>query len=428
MPLFTKYELKMYNLLKQLFPICRSITGNGVRETLAILKKEVPELQIYEVPSGTSVFDWTVPKEWNIKDAWVKNSKGEKVIDFQKTNLHVLGYSIPIHQKISKAELLEHIYTIPEQPNLIPYVTSYYKRRWGFCISEIEKNKLDDGEYEVFIDSSLEQGSLSHGEILIPGRSKKEIFLSTYVCHPSMANNELSGPVIAINLAKWIKTIDRNFSYRIIFVPETIGSITYLSRNLQYLKENVIAGYVLTCLGDNNHFSYIESRYGNTLSDKVAKLILKYTDPDYKTYSFLDRGSDERQYCAPGVDLPMCSITRSKYGEYAEYHTSGDNLDFVSEEGLNGSFELFKKIIATIENNKIYTNKVLCEPQMGKRGLYPTISTKKSGLEVRDLMNVLAYIDGTNDLIDLCNITNTSAETCTEIINKLLNGGVIQEK
>ena len=428
MPFFTKYELKMYNLLKQLFPICRSITGNGVRETLAILKKEVPELQIYEVPSRTSVFDWTVPKEWNIKDAWVKNSKGEKVIDFQKTNLHVLGYSIPIHQKISKAELLEHIYTIPEQPNLIPYVTSYYKRRWGFCISEIEKNKLDDGEYEVFIDSSLEQGSLSHGEILIPGRSKKEIFLSTYVCHPSMANNELSGPVIAINLAKWIKTIDRNFSYRIIFVPETIGSITYLSRNLQYLKENVIAGYVLTCLGDNNHFSYIESRYGNTLSDKVAKLILKYTDPDYKTYSFLDRGSDERQYCAPGVDLPMCSITRSKYGEYAEYHTSGDNLDFVSEEGLNGSFELFKKIIATIENNKIYTNKVLCEPQMGKRGLYPTISTKKSGLEVRDLMNVLAYIDGTNDLIDLCNITNTSAETCTEIINKLLNGGVIQEK
>lgn len=421
----------MYNLLKKLFPICRSITGNGVRETLSILKQECALLKTYEVPSGTKVFDWTIPKEWNIKDGWIKNSKGQKIIDFKENNLHIIGYSTPIHKKVNLIDLLQCIYTLPKQPDLIPYVTSYYKERYGFCMSENQKQSLQEDEYEIFIDSSLENGFLTYGEIIIPGRSKKEIFISTYICHPSMANNELSGPVVAINLAKWLSNRKNNkYTYRFVFIPETIGSITYLSKHIKDLQRNVIAGYVLTCVGDNNAYSYIPSRYGNTLADRAALIVLKHIDPNFVKYSFLDRGSDERQYCSPNVDLPICSITRTKYGDYSEYHTSGDNLDFISKNGLQGAYDVYKQIIKLLENNAKWKNIMPCEPQMGKRGLYPTTSMKGStiGGGVEDMMNILAYTDGNNDIIDICNIVNVSPQCCLSIIDKLSEAGLIQKE
>lgn len=417
----------MYELLKKIFPICRSITGKGVRETLNILKEECQLLNIYEIPSGTPVFDWTIPDEWNINDAWIKNSKGEKIIDFKENNLHVVGYSTPIHKKVNLEELLKIVYTLPEQPDAIPYITSYYKERYGFCMSENQKKAIVDDEYEIFIDSELKPGSLTYGEIIIPGQCTKEIFLSTYICHPSMANNECSGPVVAINLAKWLMNRQNKYTYRIVFAPETIGSITYLSKNLKVLKENVIAGYILTCVGDNRCYSYLASRYGNTLADRAALSILKNYAPDYVHYSYLDRGSDERQYCSPGVDLPVCSVMRTKYGVYPEYHTSLDNLDLVNEEGLRGTFELYKKIITAIENNAKYKINTPCEPQLGKRGLYPTLSTKQSGKQVRNLMNVITYLDGTNDIFDISEITKVSVDEVIEHIQKLKSAGLLEE-
>ena len=384
---------------------------------------------VREVPSGTQVFDWSVPKEWNIRDAWIKDSKGNKILDFKDNNLHVVGYSLPVNKKVNLEELKTIIYTQPEQPDAIPYVTSYYKERYGFCMTQNQKNNLKEDNYHIFIDSELKDGSLTYGEIIIPGDSNKEVFLSTYVCHPSMANNELSGPAVAIYLAKWLKSLPkRKYTYRIIFIPETIGSITYLSKNLKYLKENVIAGFNISCVGDNRTFSYVASRYGNTLADKVAKNVLHFYYPEYKEYSFLKRGSDERQYNAPGVDLPVCAICRSKYGEYPEYHTSKDNLDFISPEGLAGSFDVYKQCIIALENNYKYKVKVLCEPQLGKRGLYPTISQKGSSKVVKTMTDFIAYADGNNDLIDIGNIIGVPVEELVPIIKNLIDNDLIEVK
>lgn len=421
---------KMYDLCVKLFPICRSITGNGVRQTLEILNSVIGgEMVIHEVPSGTKVFDWTVPKEWNIKDAWIKDSKGNKILDFKNNNLHVMGYSLPIDKKICLDELKEIIYTHPVFYDAIPYVTSYYKERYGFCMTQKQKDKLEDEEYHIFIDSELKDGSLTYGEIIIHGESKQEVFLSTYVCHPSMANNELSGPAVAIHLAKWLKSLPkRRYTYRIIFIPETIGSITYLSKNLEYLKEHVIAGFNITCVGDNRDYSLVESRYGNTLSDKVAKNVLRFVYPKYKNYSYLDRGSDERQYNAPGVDLPICVISRSKFNEYPEYHTSLDNLNFISQDGLQGAFDVYKECINSLENNAYYRVNTCCEPQMGKRNLYPSICQKGSYDKVRDMMNFIAYADGTNDLIDISNIIDVPVKELLPIVEKLKINGLIKEE
>ena len=420
----------MYNLCVELFPICRSITGNGVRETLSILNSVIGgEMVVREVPSGTQVFDWSVPKEWNIRDAWIKDSKGNKILDFKDNNLHVVGYSLPVNKKVNLEELKTIIYTQPEQPDAIPYVTSYYKERYGFCMTQNQKNNLKEDNYHIFIDSELKDGSLTYGEIIIPGDSNKEVFLSTYVCHPSMANNELSGPAVAIYLAKWLKSLPiRRYTYRIIFIPETIGSITYLSQNLEHLKKRVIAGFNISCVGDNRTFSYVASRYGNTLADKVAKNVLRFYYPEYKEYSFLKRGSDERQYNAPGVDLPVCAICRSKYGEYPEYHTSKDNLDFISPEGLAGSFDVYKQCIIALENNYKYKVKVLCEPQLGKRGLYPTISQKGSSKVVKTMTDFIAYADGNNDLIDIGNIIGVPVEELVPIIKNLIDNDLIEVK
>lgn len=419
--------MSMYDLAKKLFKIPRSITGNGVRETLKILKEICPTMKIVEVPTGIKAFDWKVPKEWNIKDGWIKNSKGEKIIDFKENNLHIMGYSVPIHKKVNLKELLENVYTLPEQPDWIPYVTSFYKERFGFCMSENLKNSLIEDEYEIFIDSELKKGSLTYGEIIISGKCKQEILLSTYVCHPQMANNELSGPVVAINLAKWLSERKNKYTYRIVFVPETIGSIVYLSKNLKKMKKNTIAGFVLTCLGDNNNYSYLESPYANTLADKVAQNVLKFHAPDYKTYLYLRRGSDERQYCSVGVDLPVCSIMRTKYCEYQQYHASADDLSFISSEGLEGSLDVYKKIIIALENNKKYKATCLCEPQLSKHGLFLSNSTKENSSALQNILDFLAYANGSSDLIDISNIMNIDIKILLPVIAKLENAGLIKE-
>lgn len=417
----------MYGLVKELFPICRSITGEGVRQTLKVIKRELPNLNIFEVPTGTQVFDWKVPKEWNIKGGGIYRLNGERVIDFKDSNLHVVGYSLPIDKVVTRDELLSMVYTIPEQPDVIPYVTSYYKDRSGFCMSENQKQCLTDEKYHVVIDSSLEDGSLTYGEILIPGNSKKEIFLSTYVCHPSMANNELSGPALMVALCKRILSNEnRHYSYRIIFIPETIGSITYLSRNLEYMQNNVIAGYNLSCVGDDRTYSYVESPYADTLADRVAQNVLHFHYPAYKRYSFLHRGSDERQYCSPLVHLPLCAICRSKYEEYPEYHTSADNLSLVTPRGLEGAYEVYSKCIDVIENNWFYKVTTYCEPQLGRRGLYPTISRKGSINETRKMTAFIAYCDGKHDLIDISNRIGVPIDELLPIINKLIESNIIR--
>lgn len=417
----------MYELAKKLFPICRSITGNGVRQTLSILRDEYPEMKIVEVPSGTKVFDWTIPQEWNIRDAYIEDMRGKRIIDFKDNNLHVMGYSSPMNEYLPLDELKEIIYTQPDQPDWIPYVTSYYKIRSGFCMSENQKNSLQDGVYHCVIDSELINGSLTYGEIIIQGDTDEEILLSTYICHPSMANNEVSGPCVAINLAKWLAQLEhRRYTYRILFVPETIGAITYLSQHLDDMKERTIAGFVLSCVGDERTYSYVESKYANTLADRVVQNILKYHYPEYNRYSFLDRGSDERQYNAPGIDLPVCAVCRSKYGEFPEYHTSADNLSLISEEGLKGTFELMKKCILTLEYNRYYMVKCLGEPQLGKRGLYPTVSQKNTYGNVRVMTNFIAYADATIDLIDIANITKCSAYDLLPVIDKLVENDLLE--
>lgn len=426
-------DKEMYDLCTKMFPICRSITGNGVRETLKILKEVVPEITLHEVPTGTKVFDWTVPKEWNIRDAWIKDSNGNKILDFKETNLHVLGYSLPLNKTVTLEELKSMIYTQSDQPDAIPYVTSYYKERSGFCMTEIQKNSLKEDNYHVYIDSELKDGNLTYGEFILKNgggwQTDKEILISTYICHPSMANNELSGPAVSVYLAKWLIGLpERRYNYRFVYIPETIGSITYLSQDnhLAEMKKNVIAGWNVSCVGDDRTYSYVASRYGNTLADKVTKNVLSFIYPQYKNYSYLQRGSDERQYNAPGVDLPVCGISRSKYGEYPEYHTSKDDLGLISPSGLMGAFNVLQQCILALENNKKYKVQCFGEPQLGKRGLYPTISQKGSYDEVGAMMNLIAYADGKNDLIDISNIIGVPVTALIPIIKKLENNKLIE--
>ena len=420
---------KIYDLAGKLFPICRSITGNGFRSSLEIICGIVPEIQVFEVPSGTEVFDWTVPKEWNIRGGWIRSLQGETVIDFKDCNLHVLGYSVPIHKTVSRDELLEHVYTQPEQPDWIPYVTSYYKERWGFCMSENQKQSLTDAVYEVFIDSSLEAGSLTYGELILPGETEDEIFFSTYLCHPSMANNELSGPCVQTALIQYLKSLShRRYTYRFVFIPETIGSITYLSRNLQSMQQHMKAGFVLSCVGDERTYSYVSTKYEDTLADRVLDNVLKFHYPEYIRFSFMKRASDERQYGSAGVDLPVCAFCRSKYHEYPEYHTSADNMDLISPEGLQGSYDVMVKVISALENNYYYQMQCKCEPQLGKRGLYPTISQKGTYEAVRAMQHFIAYADGRNDMIGISNILNIPVDQLIPIKNKLLEHHLLSFK
>ncbi|MBU4118737.1 MAG: DUF4910 domain-containing protein [Proteobacteria bacterium] len=416
-----------YELAKRLFPICRSITGHGVRETLAILGEQLPGLEVHDVVSGTQVFDWTVPDEWEIRDGYIEDASGRRIVDFKAHNLHVVGYSEAVDQWLDLEELNKHLYSIPDQPDAIPYITSYYSRRWGFCLSHRQREKLKPGKYRAVIDSELKSGCLNYAHLILPGETDREVLLSTYICHPSMANNELSGPVVVTALARWLMSLqNRRYTYRIVFIPETIGSIVYLGRYMDQLKRNVVAGFNVTCIGDDRTYSYLPSRAGDTLADKVALHVLKHVDPNFKRYSWLDRGGDERQYCAPGIDLPVSSIMRSKYGEYPEYHTSLDNFDLVTPHGLEGGFNVMQQAINVIEKNIRLKVTVFGEPQLGKRGLYPTLSTKNSSAKVSAMMNMISYCDGKRTLLDIAEIIGEPVLNLVDIAEPLILNGLIE--
>ena len=406
--------------MEELWPLCRSITGNGVRETLKIIKNKINDLKIIEVPSGTKCFDWEIPKEWNVKDAYVLDPEGKKIIDFKKSNLHLVNYSISINKEMELEELEKKLYSLPRQPDAIPYVTSYYKDDWGFCIQDEIRKNLKKGIYKVVINSNHKSGFLTYGELYIKGQIEKEIFISTYICHPSMANNELSGPCLTTFISNYILSKKNKFSYRIIFIPETIGSVYYLSKKLDDLKKNVIAGFNINCVGDKNNWSFLASKDGNNYCDKVSRRVLKKLKINYKEYSFLERGSDERQYCSPGVDLPVCSIMRSKYNTYQEYHTSLDNLNFICSEALNDSFSVYQNIFDFIEIDTIPKTKILGEPMMSKRGLRPTVGMRGSADFGRDIMNFLIYSDGKNSLTDISEKIKISEERAHNILADLL--------
>lgn len=419
---------EMHSWAQDLFPICRSLTGPGVRETLDYLGNLMPGLRVESTPSGTQAFDWTVPDEWAIRDAYVLNEAGERVIDFRVNNLHVVGYSEPVDVWLDREELDHHLYSLPEQPGAIPYVTSYYVRRWGFCLTDRQRQALPPGRYRAVVDADLEPGVLNYGELLLPGTQPNEIFLSTYICHPSMANNELSGPVVTTALARYLAAKPtRRFTYRIVFIPETIGSIVYLSRNLREMQERIIAGFNVSCVGDDRAYSYLPSRAGNTLADVAAQHVLRHINPEFTRYSWLERGSDERQYCAPLVDLPVATIMRSKYGTYPEYHTSLDDLDnVVTPTGLSGGYEALRQAIEVIEGNVTPRVTVPCEPQLGKRGLYPTLSTKGSGRQVRVMMNLLSYCDGRRTLLEIADLIGEPFARLQNILVPLVEGGLVE--
>ena len=418
---------EMFARAKEMFPICRSIMGQGVRDTFDILRRYMPDMKLYEVPTGTKVFDWTVPNEWTIRDAYIEDENGQRIVDMKVNNLHVMGYSTPVDEWMGLSELREHIYTLKDQPDLIPYCTSYYKERWGFCMSENHLQTLSDGRYHAYIDSELKPGSLTYGELIIPGESSEEIFFSSYICHPSMANNECSGPVVMTKLAEHIKAMpNRRYTYRLVLLPETIGAITYLSRNLDDMKKNIIAGFNITCVGDDRTYSIVHSRYANTLADRVLMNVLRGHYPDFCEYSYLERGSDERQYQAPGVDIPLVCFCRSKYHIFPEYHTSGDNLDIISPDGLAGSLDVLLQCIEALENNRKYKIKCLCEPQFGRRGLMPTTSNKESYKDTLILKDIAAYADGTNDIFELSDHIGHSVHDMLPTIKKMADAGLIE--
>jgi aminopeptidase-like protein len=419
---------EVYNFLSKLFPINRSISGSGVIETLQLINGVIPDLEIKNIPTGTTVYDWEIPDVWNVNEAFIKNEKGIKVVDFNENNLHLMGYSTPINQLMSKSELLPHLFFIQDIPDAIPYVTSYYKKNWGFCISRNQLANLGEGPFEVLIDSNFSSGNLTYGEVIIPGNTDEEILLSTYICHPSMANDNLSGPVILTYILKWLATIkDRKYTYRAVFIPETIGSIYYINKNIEVLKNRVRAGFVLTCLGDERNYSYLKSRNGNTLTDKVAMKVLKDLNVDFSIYPFTENGSDERQYCFPGVDLPIGLLMKSKFGEYPEYHTSLDNLKLVTKKGITDGFELIKAAIYTLESNEIYKINTICEPFLGKRNLYPEISTRNSEYQVRDMMNVISHLDGSKDLLEISDICKIKFIDTVNILNSLIDNNLVEK-
>lgn len=412
--------------MRELWPICRSITGPGVRETLAVIQRDLPALTINEVPTGTRCFDWTVPDEWSIRGAYIADTDGRRIVDFANSNLHVVSYSEPVDLELDLEELQAHLHSLPDQPDAVPYVTSYYKRTWGFCLSERVRRAMRPGRYRVVIDSDLRSGSLTYGEWILPGETESEVFLSTYICHPSMANNELSGPCVTTEVARWLASAPRRLTYRVIFIPETIGALVYLDRHLAELKHRTTAGFVINCVGDERAWSFMPSRDGDTLSDRAARHVLKHVAPDYREYSFLERGSDERQYCSPGVDLPVCSIMRSKYATFPEYHTSLDNFDLVTATGLGQAFEAHTRLLDVLEGACTPVATVIGEPKMSDRGLRPTTGKRGSAESSRPLMNLLAYSDGRRSLLEIAEVIGVPAWEARALANRLVELDLLQ--
>jgi aminopeptidase-like protein len=417
-----------HDLAQRLWPIPRSITGNGVRQTLSILQEYLPELTIHEVPSGTQVFDWQVPDEWNITGAQLIDPDGNIIADWANCNLHVVGYSIPVDVELSLEELQKHLHSLPDQPDAIPYMTSYYNRTWGFCLTHDVRTALNQGTYRAVITSTISPGSLTYGEMVIPGESTDEILISTYVCHPSMANNELSGPVVSTALARHIQAQpSRHYTYRFAFVPETIGALTYSSVNRQHLRENVVAAFNLTCIGDDRAYTYLASREGNLRLDRIAKRVLRSRE-NVVQYSYLIRGSDERHYGAPGMDLPIISLMRSRYADYPEYHTSLDDLvNVVTPSGLQGGFDIVRECLETLENNPVFLATQIGEPQLGRRGLYHLIMGKTIENEVMLRTDILAYADGHHDIDDMAELFDVSTDVLVTMIEELKAHDLLRE-
>ena len=418
----------MLRFIAEAYPICRSITGEGVRRTLGMIRERVP-LEVYEVPTGTPVFDWTVPKEWNIREAWIKDPAGCKVVDFQDSNLHVLNYSVPVHAKLPLAELKPHLFSLPDKPDLIPYRTSYYKEAWGFCLSHNQLQSLPDGEYEVRIDSTLADGSLSYGELFLPGETEREVLFSTHTCHPSLCNDNLSGIAVMTWLVSELRERPRRrYSYRFLFIPGTIGSITWLARNEERVGR-IAHGLVAANLGDSGTFHYKRSRRGIAKIDRAVLAVLQASDEEPATEFFVPFGYDERQYCSPGFNLPVGSLTRTPWGRYPEYHTSADNLDFISAEALEGSLRTYLAVVDLLEGNRRYLNlNPKCEPQLGRRGLYRTIGGDDAG-RARELalLWVLSLSDGHYDLLDIAERSGTSFEAIRTAADALLEADLLRE-
>jgi len=423
------FNFPMFIWAKKIFPWHRSLSGYGTYKTLEFLKSLNKELKLKFFKSGEKCFDWNIPKEWLIRDAFIQHESGKKFCEIKKNNLHIVQYSQPINLRLKLNDLKKKLFYLKRRPKSIPYVTSYYKKNWGFCLSYNQFKTLPKGNFKVFIDSELKNGKVHYGEIFLKGKSKKEILFSTYVCHPSMANNEVSGPVVSIALSKYLSKFSRKklkYSYRFIFIPETIGAIAYINKNLKKLKKNVICGFNLSCVGDGRAYSIISSRLGNTLADKALAASLK-DKKKVKIYSFLERGSDERQFCSPGVDLPFCGFSRSKYHEYPEYHTSDDNLNIISQKNLEESFDVLKNIIDVFEKDLHPKFRFICEPKMDKRNLYESLSKDRNYLNksLRDRMDFLAYADGNHtffDIVKKCNFNLSEGIFIYDLLkkNKLL--------
>lgn len=426
---------KIYKIGKKIFFINRSITGKGVKKTLLIFKKEIKKLKIKNLRSGTKVFDWKIPPEWNVEEAYIKDKFGKKIIDIKNNNLHLVGYSTPTRSILKKKNLLKRIHSIKKQPNAIPYLTSYYKKYWGFCEThkkkrEIEKNYNDNDKFFIKINSKFnKKGSLTYGELIIPGKSKKEILISTYICHPQMANNEISGPLVSLALANYFSRKRNQKTLRFLFLPETIGSIAYINKNLYSLKQNVIAGYVLSCVGDEKSYSLLKTKYPYSISNLAAQEAFKTLKVNYNTYSFLERGSDERQFNSPKIDLPIASIMRTKYGKFPEYHTSLDDFNLVTINGLNGAYKVVKKTIDILMKKIIPVSKIICEPQLSKKKLYETLNEKKISKQKilsRRILDFLQYSDGKNDIFQISKYIKCTFNETKKIYKILLKEKLLE--
>jgi aminopeptidase-like protein len=415
---------ELHRFAQELYPICRSISGDGLRQTLALIEKRIP-LRTFDVPTGTAVFDWTVPKEWNIRDAYIASRGGNRLVDFQQSNLHVLNYSVPVHRTMQLSELKPHLFTLPEHPDWIPYRTSYYREDWGFCLAHSQMLAFGDGDYEVCIDSTLEEGHLTYGECYLPGRSTDEILFSCHVCHPSLANDNLSGLAVATFLAHLLAKRDLRYSYRFLFIPGTIGAITWLSQNRETAKR-IQHGLVLTCLGDSGGFHYKKSRRENAEIDSVAAYVLRRHDEPHEILDFSPYGYDERQYCSPGFNLPVGCLMRSVWGAFPEYHTSADNLDFIQPLPLAESLRVCTAIVDVLEKNRRYCNMMpYCEPQLGRRGLYRVTGGDTLGVEISARLWVLNLSDGDHSLLDIAERSGISFSAISEAAELLCKHGLL---